>query len=230
MQGEGETIGTPLFFKKKNYLCDMSNKSEHKDKATIIRLGKLFRDLRESKQLEIEQLAAIVGVKTTTISNFENGRYIPPIGLIDRLLRPLGFMLGITPLTVNRYLFSVKAGDAEVNARVEASHENEAIARLTQELRSRDIEKIDNLTLLGVDKEIDTVQSDRYRVKQLGGEPIIWQVEDLQAGIVIYFEQGNFNQSQRIDVREINYSEIEMATILRKIGDFLQTYHRDLLY
>ncbi len=53
-------------------------------------IGIRLKDLRKSKNLTTQELADKVNVSQSYISRFENGRAIPDIVMLDRILNALG--------------------------------------------------------------------------------------------------------------------------------------------
>ena len=50
-------------------------------------LGKRLQEIRKSKKLTQEQVAELIGVETTSISNIESGRYFPSSDNLDKILK-----------------------------------------------------------------------------------------------------------------------------------------------
>ena len=52
-------------------------------------IGKRIREIRKHKRLTQEQLAELIGVETSSVSNIENGRYYPSAENLDKILAVL---------------------------------------------------------------------------------------------------------------------------------------------
>ena len=59
------------------------------------RLGGLIRDIRLQKGMTQEQLAEKCGMKRTTISKIESGKFNASVDILSAILRPLGCELDI---------------------------------------------------------------------------------------------------------------------------------------
>ena len=55
--------------------------------------GKRLKQIRESKQISVYKLAQDVGMSQGHISDLENGRNVPTIDTLKRLLTPFGITL-----------------------------------------------------------------------------------------------------------------------------------------
>ena len=55
--------------------------------------GKRLKQIRESKQISVYKLAQDVGMSQGHISDLENGRNVPTIDTLKRLLAPFGITL-----------------------------------------------------------------------------------------------------------------------------------------
>lgn len=63
------------------------NKQEKTNKKAL--LGKRLRDLRKQKGYNQEELAEIINVDPTTISNIENGKNYPSLSNLENILEAL---------------------------------------------------------------------------------------------------------------------------------------------
>ena len=58
-----------------------------------------------------------------------------------------------------------------------------------------------------------------------------WVVTDIKRNIVVKFQQGKFNDSQQNTILfdDATMNELEYATAMREIGEYLFQYHKNLL-
>lgn len=52
-------------------------------------LGKRLQEIRKSKKLTQEQIAELVGLETSSISNIENGKYYPSAENLEKIIKAL---------------------------------------------------------------------------------------------------------------------------------------------
>lgn len=67
----------------------------------------------------------------------------------------------------------------------------------------------------------------RYIIQSSSTQPNGWVLTDTDNGIVITFEDGRFNETQKVTVLEDvpNPNASELATIMRELGDWVTRYH-----
>ncbi len=53
-------------------------------------IGSRIRELRKNKNINQEQLAELVGVEPTSVSNIENGRNYPSFNTLEKMVEVLG--------------------------------------------------------------------------------------------------------------------------------------------
>lgn len=71
---------------------------------------------------------------------------------------------------------------------------------------------------------------ERYILQQSQSAPNRWVLTDTQEGVVITFEKNHFNDSQKVTfLDDVNAEAVEIATILRKMTDWLVEEHPDLV-
>ena len=64
----------------------------------IYGMGSFLRDHRKLAGLTMDGLAQASGVCRLTVFNVENGRQDPSITTVDKLLKPLGWQVVLTPI------------------------------------------------------------------------------------------------------------------------------------
>lgn len=62
------------------------------------RLLAYYSKLRKEMGVSQSELERITGMSRPTINRYENGKLMPTIRAMDRLLAPMGYRLGIVPL------------------------------------------------------------------------------------------------------------------------------------
>lgn len=62
------------------------------------RLLTYYSKLRKEMGMSQSELERITGMSRPTINRYENGKLMPTIRAMDRLLAPMGYRLGIVPL------------------------------------------------------------------------------------------------------------------------------------
>lgn len=59
------------------------------------RIGELIREARKKRGLTQGQLSDLCGLKQTTISKIESGKFNASVDLLSKILKPLGYELSI---------------------------------------------------------------------------------------------------------------------------------------
>lgn len=136
-----------------------------------------------------------------------------------------------------RYLVKImcERADEVVEARVDARTPEEAIDRVLQLPPVQETVK----TKWGVDAEIEVevepiedavLDKDRF-VLQPSKEEGWYVLTDTQLLITLRFRAGDFNGSQKITMLDNHRiaNPMDVPTSLRLMGDYMQTYHRELI-
>ena len=67
-------------------------------------------------------------------------------------------------------------------------------------------------------------------ILQKSTQPNKWVLTDTENGVVITFEQGKFNDTQKVTLLEnTNKTAEELAKILKEIGEWAVKHHADKL-
>ena len=66
--------------------------------AQAKRLLMYYSELRKRQKMSQSELERITGMSRTAINRCENGKLMPTIRSMNKLLAPLGYQLGIVPL------------------------------------------------------------------------------------------------------------------------------------
>lgn len=70
----------------------------------------------------------------------------------------------------------------------------------------------------------------KYMIQQ-STHPNKWVLTDTENGVVITFEQGKFNDTQKITMLEnTNKAAEELAAILKEMGEWAVEHHADKLF
>lgn len=68
-------------------------------------------------------------------------------------------------------------------------------------------------------------------ILQKSTQPNKWVLTDAENGVVLTFEQGKFNDTQKVTFLEnSNKTANELATILREMGEWAVKYHKNKLF
>lgn len=68
-------------------------------------------------------------------------------------------------------------------------------------------------------------------ILQKSTHPNKWVLTDRENGVVITFEQGKFNDTQKVtSLENINKTAEELATILKEMGEWAVEHHSDKLF
>lgn len=73
---------------------------------------------------------------------------------------------------------------------------------------------------------------DKYILKKSDNLPDGWVLSDAEYGIVIVFEEGRFNETQKITFLDDIQSPdpVEIASRVREMGEWLMENHRELVF
>ncbi len=68
---------------------------------------------------------------------------------------------------------------------------------------------------------------DKYVIQKSSTLPNGWVLTDTEEGIVVRFEDGKYNETQKITIIDDkpNPSAVELARVLRKMGEWAVRYH-----
>lgn len=61
-------------------------------------IGKRLAELRKAKGFTVRQLAELSGCNYVNISKIENGKYMPGVEVLSRILYALGYKIDFTPI------------------------------------------------------------------------------------------------------------------------------------
>ena len=68
-------------------------------------------------------------------------------------------------------------------------------------------------------------------ILQKSTQPNKWVLTDTENGVVITFEQGKFNDTQKVTLLEnTNKTAEELAKILKEMGEWVVEHHSDKLF
>ncbi|WP_315315276.1 DNA breaking-rejoining protein [Prevotella pallens] len=69
-------------------------------------------------------------------------------------------------------------------------------------------------------------------IQQSSTQPNSWVLTDTENGVVIVFEDGRFNETQKVTMLEDapKLSPTDLAQIMRKLGEWGARYHRSKLF
>lgn len=119
---------------------------------------------------------------------------------------------------------------------------DKAVINVTAENLEAAIEKIKNTsefkvfaankTVLSISHKIipsDVVNPTDY-ILQPSEDKGFWVVTDKKNNVVVKFKEGSFNETQKATfLFNTNKTAVELATIMRKIGEWLSSNHSDLI-
>lgn len=88
-------------------------------------LGKRLQEIRKSKKLTQEQVAELIGVETTSISNIESGRYFPSADNLEKILN----VFNVQPSDVFAFESFAPIDDL-INEMTQSMKNNEKLARI----------------------------------------------------------------------------------------------------
>lgn len=71
----------------------------------------------------------------------------------------------------------------------------------------------------------------RYILQESKEKPGYYICTDTKYNLVCTFKEGAFNQTQEVtDITELDLSAAELATAMRKMAEWLQAHHPDILF
>lgn len=168
------------------------------------------------------------GFDLPNFSCFLNGE--PTLGM-DRVQTVLN-ILAAELAKLKRYEITFLLGNGDrIKCRVDAPNGDTAIERIMKQPEF--IQGLGNAEILQTTlKEIEPLKLDKDNyVLQPSKDAGWWVLTDKAHKIVCKFHEGQFNQSQTFtrlfDSNDLD--ELEYATVMRQFGDYLQTFHKDLL-
>lgn len=133
---------------------------------------------------------------------------------------------------MKRFLIKITlSGNYQANIRVAAEDGGAAIARV--------IQSPEFLSFLG-DREILNIEFEEIPFVAVNPDNYLlqpsatagwWVVTDTRRNIVVKFKEGDFNASQQNTVLfdDAAVSELEYATAMREIAEYLQQYHKEII-
>ena len=168
------------------------------------------------------------GFDLPNFSCFLNGE--PTLGM-DRVQTVLN-ILAAELAKLKRYEITFLLGNGDrIKCRVDAPNGDTAIERIMKQPEF--IQGLGNAEILQTTlKEIEPLKLDKDNyVLQPSKDAGWWVLTDKAHKIVCKFHEGQFNQSQTFtrlfDSNDLD--ELEYATVMRQFGDYLQTFHKELL-
>ncbi len=88
-------------------------------------LGKQIQEIRKKKKLTQEQVAELVGLETSSISNIENGKYFPTAENLEKIIK----ILNIKPSEIFNFEY-LAPKDELIDEMYNAMKQDEKLARL----------------------------------------------------------------------------------------------------
>ncbi len=71
----------------------------------------------------------------------------------------------------------------------------------------------------------------KYIIQKSDTQTKSWVLTDTENGVVITFENGKFNETQKVTLLEnTNKAAEELAKILKEMGEWAVKYHADKLF
>lgn len=131
---------------------------------------------------------------------------------------------------MKRFLIKIKLSDGYyANIRVTAEDGDAAISRI--ENQPEFINFIEGREILKIEFEeipIVPISPDNYLL-QPSATKGWWVVTDIRRNIVVKFHEGDFNNTQQNTILfdDANMDELEYATAMREIGEYMHQYHKD---
>lgn len=133
---------------------------------------------------------------------------------------------------MKRFLIKIKLSDGYyANIRVTAEDGEAAIRRI--ENQPEFINFIEGREILEVEfEEIPNIpiSPDNYLL-QPSATKGWWVVTDIKRNIVVKFQQGKFNDTQQNTILfdDATMNELEYATAMRELGEYMNQYHRKII-
>lgn len=67
----------------------------------------------------------------------------------------------------------------------------------------------------------------RYKITKVSDT--LYQIEDVESGIICQFHKGRFNETQRFASLPNNVDASILARLMREMGDYLVINHREIV-
>lgn len=172
------------------------------------------------------QVAKATGIPQSNLSAFLKGKDTLSVKKIEQVMDYLAGLLK----DLKRYKIRFKLSDGnEVNCRMSAPSSDVAIARIQSSLEFQTFKE--KTEIVSVSTEIDggevDIKPEKFTLKE-SETPNFWVVSDTTRNVVVKFKKGDFAQ-QKVTVLFEGLSEIEIATSLKEIGEYVAKYHPELL-
>lgn len=126
----------------------------------------------------------------------------------------------------------ILSNNEEVDAKVAANSEEHAIKRLVSTEQFKEFSgkaKVKDvlITLLGEYKEVSNTS--RFVFGESKEKPNWFVVTDTASMFVVRFERGKYNETSIITPINNVENDMQAATVLREIGEYLVKYHPEVL-
>lgn len=169
------------------------------------------------------------GIALSNFSAFLNGGNTLSVERVQDIMQILTAELA----KLKRFLIRIVLSDGNrANVRVSAINGDVAIQRIMQQPEL--INFIGNAEILKVSYEeihaAESVQPENYLL-QRSTDKGWWVCTDKRRNIVCKFKEGDFQNTQKNTVLfdEGNVDELEVATAMREMGDYLIAHHSNIL-
>ena len=120
----------------------------------------------------------------------------------------------------------------KVDAKVVGENQADAVSRLICTNKFKEFTKgtdVKNINISFIEDVKNTIKKSNY-VLQKSKDTGWWVVTDKINKIVVKFRQNEFNSTAFVTpLYDLPEESVEVATILREIGEFLATYHKDII-
>lgn len=120
----------------------------------------------------------------------------------------------------------------KVDAKVVGENQADAVSRLICTNKFKEFTKgtdVKNINISFIEDVKNTIKKSNY-VLQKSKDTGWWVVTDKINKIVVKFRQNEFNSTAFVTpLYDLPDESVEVATILREIGEFLATYHKDII-
>lgn len=135
---------------------------------------------------------------------------------------------------MNRYSVIIHLSDgSRVDAKAVGENQADAIEMVKNSqhvisfIGDREITKVDISFL----EKVTDVSEENYILQKSTIRDNWYVVTDKINNVVIQFERGKYNTTSKVTPLDdtTNISAIDMATIIREIGEYIYKYHKDLL-
>lgn len=131
---------------------------------------------------------------------------------------------------MKRFLVKITlSGGYQTNIRVTAENADAAIRRI--ENQPEFLNFVGDREILKVEFEeiaIEHINPDNYLLQPSTAKGW-WVVTDIRRNIVVKFREGDFNNTQQNTILfdDATMNELEYATAMREIGEYMHQYHKD---